>query len=370
MKYWRGYLVAAIIAAISGALVAFAQTHTALVDMIYPYMTRIIISGLADWSSAASFCVWNVIVLVAVAALLTSIVLMIILRWNPIQLLGWVLAVVSLSNLFSTVVYGLNTYTGPLADDIRLEVSEYTVSELNEATLYFRDQANLYAAKMERTDGGDPDFADFEVLAQQAGEGFEILTYEEAISVFAGSTAPVKPMKLSGDTLSKTLPLTGECVVDPDTPDLLLPVVMCKEMAKRMSIYADSDATFAAFLACKANSSDEFRYAAYCAAYYYCYAALESIPTSTAQACAAQASVGANPRLQHDLRLCMDFAPGKVAEDDDAVADLLTSWYIQYFITPLHQEEEEPFNPLDSTQVDLEYVPPVPTPLPEEEDEE
>lgn len=369
MKYWRGYLVAVILAAISGALIAFAKTHAALVDMIYPYMTRIIISGLADWSGSVNFCVWNVMVLVAVAALLTTMVLMIILKWNPIQLLGWVLAVVTFSSLCTTTVYGLNAYTGPLAEDIRLDVSEYTVSELNEATLYFRDQANLYAAKLQRDNDGNPDFADFDILAQQAGEGFRILTYEEAIPVFAGSTAPVKAVDISGGALSKTLPLTGESIVDPDVPDLFLPFVMCKEMARRMSIYEDSDATFAAFLACKANPSDEFQYAAYCLAYYYCYAALESIPTSTAQACASQTSVGANPRLQHDLRTCMDFVPGTIAVDDDAVADLLTSWYIQNYITPLHQEEEEPFNPLDSTQVDLEYVAPVPTPLPEEEDE-
>lgn len=369
MKYWRGYLVAAIIAAISGALVAFAKAHTALVDMIYPYMTRIIISGLAEWSGSVDFCLWNVIVLVGVAALLTTIVLMIILKWNPIQLLGWVLAVVSLGSLFSTTVYGLNAYTGPLAEDMRMEVTEYTVSELNEATLYFRNQANLYAAKLQRDDDGNPDFADFEDLAQQAGEGFRVLTYEDAISVFAGSTVPVKAKKLSGDSLSTTYPLTGECIVDPDTPDLFLPIVMCKEMSRRMSIYNSNEATFAAFLACRANPSDEFQYAAYCLAYYYCYTALESIPTSTAKACASQATVGANPRLQHDLRLCMDYVPGKITEDGDAVADLLASWYIQNFITPLHQEEEEPFNPLDSTQVDLEYVAPTPTPLPEEEDD-
>ena len=37
----------------------------------------------------------------------------------------------------------------------------------------------------------------------------------------------------------------------------------------------------------------------------------------------------------------------------ETVADLLTSWYIQEFITPLHVEQEAPFNPLDPNQVDL-----------------
>ena len=367
MKYWRGFLVAAILSAISGALIAFAQANPTIVDMVYPYMTRIIVSGLADWSGSVAFCLWNVLTLVLIATLLASIILMIVLRWNPIQLLGWVMAVVSFFSLFTTAIYGLNDYTSPLAEDIRLEVTEPTTAEWNEATLYFRDQANLLAAKMNRDSNGDPDFQDFDVLARQAGKGFEVLTYEEAISVFAGSTVPVKMQQLSGDTLSKTYPITGECVVDPDTPDLFMPFVMCTEMSRRMSISNEEDAKFAAFLACKANPSEEFRYTAYCLAYYYCYTAMNEIPTSTAQACAAQSRKGANPRLQHDLKLCQSFLDGRKSDNQIDMADLLASWYIQTFITPLH-EEEDPFDPLNPP-VDLEYIPPEPTPLPEKKED-
>ena len=41
MKYWRGYLTAAILAAATWSLREFAAGHTALVDLIYPYVTRI-----------------------------------------------------------------------------------------------------------------------------------------------------------------------------------------------------------------------------------------------------------------------------------------------------------------------------------------
>ena len=56
LKYWRGYLVALIFAAIGWALVWFASSHTALVDMVYPYMDRLIINSLADWSANVSGC--------------------------------------------------------------------------------------------------------------------------------------------------------------------------------------------------------------------------------------------------------------------------------------------------------------------------
>ena len=35
------------------------------------------------------------------------------------------------------------------------------------------------------------------------------------------------------------------------------------------------------------------------------------------------------------------------------VCDLLVSWHIQEIYLPEHQDEEERFNPLDKTQVDL-----------------
>ncbi len=384
MKYWRGYLVAAILAAISGALIYFAKAHPVLVDMIYPYVTRLIISSLADWTGALSFCLWQVLLIGLVALGVASIVLMIVLRWNFVQWLGWVLAVVSCLSMCHTALYGLNKYASPLADDARLEIIDFTVSELNEATIYFRDKANAMAQELPRNEKGDPDFGSFEDLAQQAGEGFRVLTYDQAISVFAGSTAPVKKLSWSGIyTLRRqsgvTVPLTGEAAVNPDLPSALLPFAMCKEMAHRISIYDDADACYAAFLACTANSSPAFQYSAYLMAYKFCYDAIVSIPTSTAQACATQTDKGVNAQFRSDLEDYTRFYgkttgtatvrtqaptlanPTATGEEEvvvtfssyAGVADMLASWYVGTFIIPLNEEEELPFNPLDPTQVDL-----------------
>ena len=54
MKYWRGYLVAGILAVIAGSLTQFAEAHATLVDMIYPYMTRMVVGSLAEWSAGVS----------------------------------------------------------------------------------------------------------------------------------------------------------------------------------------------------------------------------------------------------------------------------------------------------------------------------
>ena len=379
MKYWRGYLVAFLFAAITWALVEFAKAHAVLVDMVYPYVTRMIISALADWTGGLSFCLWQVIVLGLVTGGLASIVLMVILRWNPIQWFGWVMAVISLVSMLNMGLYGLNEYAGPLADDIRLQVADYTVPELNEAAIYFRDRANELAGKVKRDGEGNPKVGSFEELAAQAAEGFEYLTYEEAISVFAGSTAPVKELTwgASKGVSGKIMPLTGEAAVNPDVPAAALPFAICKEMARRMTIYSEADANFAAFYAGIYNSDPDFQYSAYLMAYYYCYTALQSVPTSTAKTLATTTHAGANKMLKQDLEACQDFFGTESAAASDRaetrqtdvdtknevsivtfssysdVADLLTSWHIQNFVLPEHQEEVVEFNPKDPNQVDL-----------------
>ena len=397
MKYWRGYLVAGILAAIAIALTAFAKAHTFLVDMIYPYISRMVMSTMANWTGGASFCVWQALVLGMVALGIASIVLMILLKWHPVQWFGWVLATVSLIFMCNTVLNGLNEYTSPLADDMRLEVTDYNVSELNEAAVFFRDKANALALEVARDEKGNPNFGTFEEMAQQAGNGFEVLTFDKTISAFAGSTAPVKKQTwfaTKGDS-GMLLPLTGEVLVNPKVPTVCMPFAMCKEMAHRLAIYSDADASFAGFYAGIHNESVNFQYSAYLMAYHYCYQALRAIPTSTAQAAASQTNNGVNALLQADLEDCVKFygdtkataqvrtatrtlrettpetqdpTGESVAETQPEalqpqidisfstytdVTDLLASWYIQEYVTPLHKDEEVEFNPYDSTQVDL-----------------
>jgi hypothetical protein len=51
LKYWRGYLVAAILAACTWGFREIAATHSKLVDMIYPYITRLVQNFMTGWSS-------------------------------------------------------------------------------------------------------------------------------------------------------------------------------------------------------------------------------------------------------------------------------------------------------------------------------
>jgi len=382
LKYWRGYITAAVFAAVTWALTSFAKGHETLVDMIYPYVTRMAQDFLADWSAGVDFCVWQVIVMLLGVLLIATVVLMIVLKWNFFQWLGWVTATASLLYMLHTGVYGLNYYAGPLAGDIRLNVTEYTVTELAEATTYYRDQANALAVRIPRNGDGTPKVPTFSEMAEQAGDGFHTLTYDRLLPVFAGTTVPVKELGwkelyTSMGITGVTMGITGEAAVNPDTPVVALPFVMCHEMCHRMCIAQERDANLGAFLACDANADPLFRYSGYFMAFRYCYNALAGVGTSAASNAAATIYEGICPEMQADLTAYREYYAAnqdpkasqmassvndtyiKVSGDEsgvrsyDEVADLLVSWYIQTVYLPAHKDEEVKFDPTDKNQVDL-----------------
>ena len=375
MRYWRGYLTAGIIAAITMGLMMLAERFSSLVDMVYPYVTREFQSILAEWSSTVPFTLWQVLVVVMVLAVATTLVLMITLKWNFVEWLGWVLAGVSCIWLLHTGVYGLNYYAGPISADIRLGSYEFTVEDLEEATIYFRDQANAMALEMERDENGALIYDDFDTLALQAGDGFNTLAYEQSGSVFAGSVLPVKQlgwadMYTSMGILGVTMPLTGEAAVNPQIPVVALPFTMCHEMAHRMCIATENDANFAAFLTCLANESKQFRYSAYYMAYRYCYNALRSAGTAEAAAAAARVQLDVNTYLQYDLKMYDRFFQTHRDNNAANIADMandgyikasgdkngtasygqvsiyLVNWYIEKQVRPF-EGDDSGFDPLD-----------------------
>ena len=373
MKYWRGYLTAAIFAALTWLLMAFGQRFTVLVDMVYPYVMRTLQNILVEWSSGVDFNLWQLGLIALGVVGLASVVLMIVMKWNPVQWRGWVLAVAAGLYMCHTLLYGLNYYAGPLADDVRLEVVEYNVEELTEAAEYYRDKANALASQVGREADGSLKFSDFDTLAAQAGDGFRSLTYDRSFSVFAGSTLPVKKLSWANFFTSRgitgvTIGITGEASVNPQIPAVSLPFTICHEMAHRMCIATERDGNFAGFLACQANESPEFQYSAYFMAFRYCYNALMSDGSTEASAAAARVGTGMSEELYRDLEEYNQFFDAgtvRVAavttgtegvKSYGPVCDLLVSWHIQEVVLPSIAVEETPFDPYDESQVDLSGI--------------
>ena len=382
MKYLRGYLTAGIFGAITWVLMAYGQRFSTLVDMVYPYVTRNLQDILAQWSSQVDFCLWQLLAVALGVLLLCSVVLMIVLKWNVVQWLGWVLAVFSCIYTLHTAAFGLNFYAGPISEDLRLDMSPYTLEELTEATEYYRNEANALAEVMPRKSDGTVSFRTFEELAAMAGEGFETLTYQKHYPIFSGSTVPVKKLGWSDMYVSMgitgfSFALTGEAAVNPQAPDVSLPFTMCHEMSHRMCIANERDANFAAFLAASNHSDPQFRYSAYFMAYRYCMAALSTVTSQAAVDARARVDEGVSDYLRYDMAQYDAFyrtrknasatkagdavnnAYLKTSGDASGLAsygevcDLLVSWHVQQVLLPSLAEEENPFDPLDKTQVDL-----------------
>jgi hypothetical protein len=381
LKYWRGYLTAAIFGFFSWALIEFAKSHDKVIDMVYPYVTRMTQTFLAQWSAGTDFLLWQLLLVVFAVVVLATVVLMIVFKWNPVQWFGWVLAAAAIVFTLHTGIYGLNNYAGPISDDIRLTESEYNLEQLEAAALYYRDKANALAAQVSRGDDGSVQFPGFDQMALMAGDGFDKLVYDQYLSVFAGSKVPVKKLGwadafTSAGITSLHMPLTGEAAVNPQIPTVSLPFTICEAMANRMCISIDRDALFAAFLACEANGSTDFRYSAYFMAYYYCMDAIRTMNTIPSNAAMVRVQEGEIDLLRRDLdayeeffrlnrkddkKALADKASNILGEKDAYVAenftDLLVSWHIQEVVIPSQVVEEIPFDPLDETQVDLTVIP-------------
>ena len=319
MKYWRGYLVAAILGFFSWALLDFAKNHTKLVDMFYPYSTRMIQGTLAQWSGGTDQLLWQLLLVLFVVVVLATVVMMIVLRWNPIQWFGWILAVATLVLFLNTGLYGLNEYAGPLAADIKLEITDYTLAELEQAAAYYRDQANELAGMVKRDAKNDVSFPAFGDMAEMAGDGFQYMTYHEHVAVFYGAanavdslrwteweTHPVKELGWA-DWFSSVgvtgihVPLTGEIAVNTQIPAVAQPFVISREMAYRLCMANEGDAEFAAYLACQANPSLSFQYSAMLMAYRSCHDVLESLPGDQAAKALDNVERLEGELLKHDL---------------------------------------------------------------------
>ena len=382
MKYWFGYLTAAIIGAITWVLMQFGEQFSTLVDMVYPYVVRTLQGYLAQWSGSVDFLLWQFLAIALAVIILASLVAVIATKKSLIAWGGWVLSAFAFIYLLHTMVWGLNYYAGPLSDDIRMEVSQYTIDELAEATEYYRDRANTLADRMKRDGSGNLVYPEFQPMAQRAGQGFQRLVYNRSFPIFAGSTLPVKElgwadMYTSMGITGVTFGITGEAAVNPQIPDVTLPFTMCHEMAHRMCIASERDANFAAFLACSVHPDIEFEYSAYFMAFRYCFNALASVKTVAAQQYAADLREGIGSQLRKDLTDYDDFFRAK--QDDAAtelantandtylrtsgekagiasysqVCDLLVNWHIQEVVIPSLTIDVNPFDPYDEKQVDL-----------------
>ena len=374
MKYWRGYLTAAILGAFTWVLIQMGQKYTTLVDMVYPYVTRSVQSFLTAWTGGFDFLVWQTAILFLIIVLIATLVLVFIFRAKIIRWLGWAVAAIVAVVLLHTGIYGLNQYAGPIEDDLRLHMKDYTQTDLENATVFYRDMAMELADKVARDENGAPVLGEFEELAAITGDGYRRLSRERSFSIYGGDYTPVKKLGWAGiySAMGKTgvtVALTGEAAVNPNIPDQGIPFAMAHEMAHRLCIAREDDANFSAFLACAENESIAYQYSGYFMAYRFCIEALSSVDLEAAEELSAAVTgnlaadideYGKYFTENRDEKMTMlvssvtDTYEEATADETvrySSVCDYLVNWHIDQYVEETIVEQK--FDPFDETQVDL-----------------
>ena len=252
----------------------------------YPAFSRWVTTILAGITSVVPFAFCEILLVALLLWFIISLIRAIVKK----RMVRWLTGVLLLCCILVTAfvgIWGLNYYAPPMRERLGLSDRQFTVDELREATVYYRDRANALADSVERGENGVMIEYDFSELASAAGNGFE--TLGQTLEDFDGSTVRVKYL-LSSDLQGKMgttgvfICLTGESCVSKTTHCASMPFTMCHEIGHRMAFAREDEANFAGFLGCAANPLPEFQYSGYYAAFRYCYNALYAQdPTAAAE---------------------------------------------------------------------------------------
>ena len=349
MRLTRRVLLTAAFVALSGLLVFAADKYYDLLFLFYPSVCREIQGYLAAWSAGFDFVIWQRALLILAILVVVTLIICILRKKNVLGwLFGWTTAA-SVALFLYMLLWGINLYSPSIAVDLRMEVADsYSSTQLQEAAQYYLESANALASRVDRDETGLCKTESFADTAAKVGSGFQNMT--RTCYVFGGSTEAPKELGWSNvlKTSGVTVPFTGEVNVNPDLLPVTMPFVMSRQVALRMSIAPEEDASFAAILACMASDDITYQYSGYYMAYVYLYHALDN----TNSAKTAHITQNLNKDLQADL-IANGTLEGESARGymtisgderdsiaDNTVADLLVAWYIKQ-TTPVEEAEEE-----------------------------
>ncbi len=318
------------------------------VFLFYPAISQNILRVVGGFFSVFPLAMWELLAL----ALLVWTIYTLIRDVSDLQLLRWITGFalsVSVGVFALTLLWGLNYYSPPMHQRMDLSGRDYSVSQLKQAAVYYRDRANQAANAISRDSKGDMEYDSFRDLARAADDGYMLLAVK--YDCFRGPRFRPKRMIL-GEWLGLDgifVPFTGESSVSPDTYSVCIPFAMCREMGHGNGFTARGEAEFAAFLACTASDSPELRYSGYFNAFSFCYNALyeqdpeaaravwQGVSQQVRQDCANRLDeeyTGWRKTMSHfqeDLRdsYAETFQSDEGGPNHDSVADLLTMWYYE-----------------------------------------
>ncbi len=318
------------------------------VFLFYPAISQNILRVVGGFFSVFPLAMWELLAL----ALFIWTLYTLIRDVSELQFLRWITGFalcISVGVFAVTLLWGLNYYSPPMHQRMDLSGKDYSVSQLKQATIYYRDRANQAANSITRDDDGDMVYDSFRELANASNDGYMLLAVK--YDCFRGPRFRPKRMIL-GELLGMDgifIPFTGESSVSPDTYSVCIPFTMCREMGHGNGFISRGEAEFAAFLACSSSDSPELRYSGYFNAFSFCYNALyardpeaaravwQGVSRQVRQDCARRLDIEDSgwrktmSHFQEDLRdsYAETFQSEEGGPNHDSIAALLTMWYYE-----------------------------------------
>lgn len=342
-------IVSAILVVLTGLLVAAACYLPGFFDVYTPF-SRNVLTFLAGITGPFPFAVWEILLVLLGLWFVWSFVRSLIKKRKLVYWLAGVLEVACILVFLFVGLWGLNHWGPDLSQRLGLQMQPSSVEQLEATTRYMAEQASQWAGRVERDEAGDLAIQ-WDAMAETAGKSFAAMG--ETDPFFSGSEARVKyllvPEAFSYMGITGiSVPFTGEACVNPNTYAASIPFTMCHEAAHRMTVSAENDANFAAFLACQASEDPAFQYSGWYSAFVYCYNSLYKADKETARAIRAALPDAVRQDLNraYEHYAQYDGEVKKVTEKvNDAylktfneesgvqsygeVTDLLIAWYLQ-----------------------------------------
>jgi hypothetical protein len=206
--------------------------------------------------------------------------------------------------VFFNLLWGLNYNRLGIADQLKLEVKTYNLSDLDTLTTIIQSRVNNYASFVTTSQRDSFDrkrelFTNAHRAYEAAAESLPFLNYK---------IKSIKPSLFSylGNYLGFQgyyNPFSGEGQVNTTVPRFLEPFVTTHEIAHQLGYAKENEANFVGYLACKSFANNAFRYSVYYDMYNY--SLLEVFLRDSAMAKSFQDRV--HPQVKRDQKEFRDF---------------------------------------------------------------
>jgi hypothetical protein len=169
--------------------------------------------------------------------------------------------------------WGFNYFREPLAKQLNISETKYTMTQLQDITDKMIDKSNSLQLQLAQNDSLAVEIPyGIERIIKKAEEGYvqieNIIGQKYTVPCEKSSllSKPISYMGVSG----YLNPFSGEAQINKIYPKIFLPSIASHEIAHQLGYAPEDEANFLGYLSASHNSDPYFRYSAYIDALYYC----------------------------------------------------------------------------------------------------